>query len=59
MARGDERITKEGEPMYVKTTYGSVWVSETAPYFRSWAGRTAYTYLMAQAKAAQRQDAAS
>ena len=53
MERGEDRITKEGEPMYVKTTYGTVWVSETAPYYRNWQGRAAYRFLLPQLKPGQ------
>jgi hypothetical protein len=39
--------------MIVQTTYGPVWVSDQAPYYRDWAGRQAYKYLYAGRKRPQ------
>jgi hypothetical protein len=39
--------------MYIRTTYGPVWVSESAPYYRNWQGKMAYRYLLNRAKDGQ------
>jgi hypothetical protein len=42
--------------MFVPTSYGPVFVSDQAPYFKDWLGRQAYKYRVAQARRAAQVD---
>lgn len=50
MGRGDD-ITMEGDRMLVKTSYGPVWVSEDAPYYRDYLGKQLYKHRIAGRRA--------
>jgi len=40
--------------MYMRTSYGLVWVSEEPPYFHDWQGRQLYKFHVAEPSRRQR-----
>jgi hypothetical protein len=45
--------------MYIRTSYGPVWVNREPPYYRDWRGRQAYKYRIALRRSQPQIDAAN